>query len=75
MDLLSDLSLIPPRRCGNSYLAPRYRKVERMATNFVGRIFFTPVTVRSMSVRLVYVAIFVVATRTIRAGFDSAHIP
>ncbi|KAL3767701.1 hypothetical protein ACHAW5_007465 [Stephanodiscus triporus] len=74
------LSLIPPRRYGNSYyLAPRYRKVERMATNFVGRIFFTPVT-SGMSVRLVYfvlasLAIFVVATRTIRAGFDSAHIP
>jgi hypothetical protein len=75
------LSLIPPRRFGNSYLAPRYRKVERMATDLVGRIFFTPVSVGPVSVRLVYVfvfaslAIFFIAARTIQAGFASAHIP
>ncbi|KAL3821999.1 hypothetical protein ACHAXA_002985 [Cyclostephanos tholiformis] len=75
------LSLIPPRRFGNSYLAPRHRKVERLATEFVGRIFFTPVSLGKFSIRLVYffifasLVIFVVAFRTIHAGFDSAHIP
>ena len=75
------LSLIPPRRFGNSYLAPRYRKIERYATEFVGRIFFTPVSLGGISVRLVYFVlfasfvIFVMAFRTINVGFDSAHVP
>eukprot|EP00571_Detonula_confervacea_P014638 CAMPEP_0172309280 /NCGR_PEP_ID=MMETSP1058-20130122/9623_1 /TAXON_ID=83371 /ORGANISM="Detonula confervacea, Strain CCMP 353" /LENGTH=164 /DNA_ID=CAMNT_0013021877 /DNA_START=143 /DNA_END=637 /DNA_ORIENTATION=+ len=60
---------------------PSYRKIEKLGTKFVGRIFFTRVSVGTFFIRLVYVfigaslLIFVVASRSIQMGFGSVHVP
>ena len=57
------------------------QKVERFGVKFVGKIFFTRVTVGVLYIRLVYVfigaslLIFGGASRTIQVGFGSAHVP
>ena len=57
------------------------QSVEKFGTKLVGKIFFTQVSVGTLCVRLVYVfvatslLIFGVASRTIQAGFGSAHVP
>ncbi|KAL9178818.1 hypothetical protein ACHAXT_003949 [Thalassiosira profunda] len=57
------------------------QSVEKFGTKLVGKIFFTQVSVGAVCVRLVYVfiatslLIFGVASRTIQAGFGSAHVP
>lgn len=60
---------------------PSYRRIERVGTKLVGKIFFTRISVGPLYIRLVYVfigaslLIFGVACRSIQMGFGSAHVP
>jgi hypothetical protein len=56
-------------------------KVEKVCTDLVGSIFFTRVSVGVLYIRLVWVFVgasmllLSIATRTLRYGFGSAHVP